>query len=313
VLSITMLKKYRIAALITAYENVDAVLRCISSLHQQSYSIEKILIVDNSKFTPVPHSLNHNNIIVNYNPENIGVSGSLSIGIKWAVEQKYDFLWTFDQDSQPNINCLELLLDAHEKLAQQDQDVGIVAPLPIDSFTNYKLHGLRFDRYKFIPLGVSFQEMYDCDAVITSGSLINLKTAYYVELPNTQLFIDAVDWEYCLNLRKHKLKVYLVPSAILNHQYAQSINVKLPFINQILLIHNYSPLRRYYICRNHTYVEMKFSTSPYLFRLFLHRINYLLKTSLKIIFYESDQKNLKLWACFIGTIDGFLGRLDRRW
>jgi rhamnosyltransferase len=307
-----MLKKYRIAALITAYENIDAVSKCISSLDNQSYLIENTLIIDNSSLTPFLCSLN-NKTIVEYHPENIGISGSLSIGIKWAFEQKYDFLWTFDQDSQPNINCLELLLEAHEKLAQQDQRVGIVAPLPIDPFTNYKLHGLKFDRYKFINLEVSSQEMYDCDAVITSGSLINLKTVCDVKLPSTKLFIDAVDWAYCLNIRRQNLKIYLVPIAILNHQYAQSINAKLPFTNRIFLVHNYSPLRRYYICRNHTYIEISYSSSSYFFRLFLHRIKYLLKTSLKIIFYESDQKNLKLWACFIGTIDGFLGRLDRRW
>jgi GT2 family glycosyltransferase len=48
-----MSSKYRVAALITAYENIDSVLTCINSLDQQSYSVEKILIVDNSEHAPI--------------------------------------------------------------------------------------------------------------------------------------------------------------------------------------------------------------------------------------------------------------------
>ena len=100
---------YKVAAYITAYQDSEALEKTIATIQKQSYKISKIFIVDNST-EPIISATQYQDTIIEYHPENIGVDGGLNISLKWAIEQEYDFLWLFDQDSQPLTDSLEILL-----------------------------------------------------------------------------------------------------------------------------------------------------------------------------------------------------------
>jgi rhamnosyltransferase len=82
---------HKIAAYITAYNDIEATKKCIEAIQEQSYPIEEIFIIDNSKI-PVNILLSQKaNIIIENYPDNIGVAGGLDIAIKWALDNNYDF------------------------------------------------------------------------------------------------------------------------------------------------------------------------------------------------------------------------------
>ena len=314
---------YKIAAYITLYKDVDATEKCLSCLSKQTYPIEKIFIVDNSPEQITSSSVNSEKIIVDFHPENIGIAEGLNIGINWAIKNQYDFLWTFDQDSEPLSTTLEILMDYYEKLKNQEPPIGIIAPLSIDIKSNQELEGAIFSTYKFVPRSkyknsnpraFYHQESYECDIVITSGALINLEAAKNVELPNKDLFIDSVDWDYCMKFKDKGYRIIVITQALMHHNFGDFIKNRFKSNSKLTPVYSYSAMRHYYISRNHTFMETRFSQKSNSLHLsILYRIKSLIKTIGKIILYDSDQKLLKLWACCKGTFDGFIGRLGKTW
>lgn len=304
----------RIAAYITAYEDWEAVEKCLHAIQKQTFPVSHILIVDNSSKNLIPERFEFlEEITVKSFPENIGISGGLKVAVEWFTKSDYDFLWTFDQDSVAEPDCLEKLIFDYHQLIFQDVPVGIIAPLPVDNNTQIEVCGRNFENYRLVPAKDQENDLYECDVVITSGSLIPIKTAREVELPNTNLFIDAVDWEYCFNFKKKGYKIFVSRKAIIKHQFSDLIKVKLPLIGTNILVNNYSPLRQYYICRNHTYFLIKNTSSKYILLSILSRIFYSLRVIFKVTFYEPEQKPQKIWACLIGTFDGFRSKLGKSW
>ena len=306
---------YKIAVYVTAYQDVEALQACIGAIQHQSYPVSFIYIVDNSP-QPLLDSKVSENIIINHHPENIGISGGLNIALKWAIQQEYDFLWTFDQDSQPLPDVLEKLVNSYATLVKQGERIGVIAPLPVDIVTGQKWHGIIFDKYQFVesPLSQEDANIYECDAVITSGSLVSLPAAKNTDLPDEGFFIDAVDWEYCLKFRNNDYKIYVVKDAILEHRFGNSRPPQTIFRKIKFTIYDYSPLRYYYICRNYTFVETRLVENQYyLARSILNRFKFIVIILIKIIFYEKSQISLKVWACFKGTYHGFIGKLGKTW
>ncbi len=315
---------YKVCAYITAYEDCEAVLACIAAIESQSYSIGKILIIDNSRVSDLEKTFEHSkNILVNHHPENIGIASGLNIGISWAISEGYDFIWTFDQDSQPSSETLEILLNYFSKLDSIDEPIGVIAPVSIDRKSNQELEGALFGQYRFIPVSAYHnknlrdfykQDYYDCDIVITSGSLINLKAAENVAFPNKDLFIDSVDWDYCMKFRESGYRVVVVSSAIMIHNFGSYISEHKNLNNTTIPIYNYSSLRYYYISRNHTYIETRLAHKRNAVLLsVLFRCKQLINKIIKIFLYENDKKLLKIWACITGTVDGFFGRLGKHY
>lgn len=307
---------YRVSAYITAYEDKNALSKCIAAINQQSYPIDEILVVDNSKHTLEIESNDGDSVIVRHYPENIGISGGLHIALQWSFDEGYDFLWTFDQDSEPERTSLEALIRSYDKLSKQDDRIGILAPVVTDHHTKQKLHGIVFNGYRFVDAPDCEKQVYfyQCDAVITSGSLVCTDSAKKIELPNPHLFIDAVDWEYCLKFRESNYSIYVIKDAALKHRFGNSERAKAIFRKRPINVSHYSALRYFYMCRNHTYVETRLAVQHRkLLRSILRRIFFLLNVLVKIVFYEKNQTTMKIWACFRGTLDGLMGRLNNKW
>lgn len=307
---------YKVAAYITAYEDVEALNKTITAIQKQSYIISEIFIVDNSK-NPIIGETNSQNIIVESHPENIGVDGGLSIAIKWAIEKGYDFLWLFDQDSEPLTDSLEILLTKYQELSAKNHNVGIIAPKILDINTLQEFPGHIFHDYKFVPKPgyAQLTDYYTCDGVITSGSLVNLNAAKTVKLPKGNLFLDAVDYDYCMNFRYQNYDVIVVKNTIMQHRLGNYSKVKdrLSKINGEIITFTCSPSRYYYACRNHTYFETRQSNKRMLHFCLVHRFKCLVNMIVRVVRYEPDSVFLKVWACTSGTFDGFRGRLGKTW
>ncbi|WP_027404148.1 glycosyltransferase family 2 protein [Aphanizomenon flos-aquae] len=302
----------KIAAYITCYEDQESANMCIEAIEAQSIQVTAIYIVDNSD---KPLSLNDKNELlrIHHYPNNIGIAAGLVKALEWTIDQKYDFLWTFDQDSVPSPNCLEILLTNYHKLSEQDNyKIGIIAPTACDTRTGKIIESVIFanDHFQRIKHNNN-ADIYECDSPITSGSLISLTAAKTICPPCADLFIDGIDLDYGLRLKQKGFHNLIVPKAIMQHNFGSPIQIK--FLNQYRYIQQYSALRYYYICRNHTYLETHFSQGFYRFTSLIRRIKYVLIKIFLIMFYDLEDKQLKIWACLLGTYYGLIGKLTEKW
>jgi rhamnosyltransferase len=301
----------KIAAYITAYNDLEAVQKCLLAINHQSHAIEKIYILDNSPVELITDHKYHN-IYVEHHPENQGIGYGLSWAITEAIQLNYDFLWVFDQDSIPTENCLEKLLDVYLSFPLNEQYFGIIAPTPLDIETNSVVQGVIFNGSYFTACQHQMNaKYYECDAPITSGSLINLAAAKTIDLPSVEFFIDGIDIDYGWRLRQQGYHNLIVTDAIMQHKFGQPVQVN--FFFKKLIIQEYSSLRHYYICRNHTYIETRNAKAYYQLNCIQYRLKYMLFSTIKIILYDSNDKGVKVFACLLGTYHGFIGKLGKIW
>lgn len=201
------MKHLKIAALITAYRDKNAVMACVKALKSQNRPLDLIIIIDNSENAIFNgESLLGDKIVIIKPSFNIGVSGALNEGFCYCIKNEIDWCWTFDQDSVPYPNALSELLDNLPCVYKKyGEDIGIIASTGISkvyktlyrgNYAAWLPHKTKINR-RFL--------VYKCDLVLTAGSMVNLR---YVKLfggPRKELFIDWVDFNYCIEILKKRM------------------------------------------------------------------------------------------------------------
>ncbi|HFH2171723.1 TPA: glycosyltransferase family 2 protein, partial [Shigella flexneri] len=177
--------------------------------------------------------------IFNFN-DNLGIAEAQSIGMKWAFENGADFILQMDQDSIPDPKMVEQLLTCYKKLLKQNVNVGLVGSQDFDKVTG-ELNKARVKKGK--PLTEVY---YEVDSTLSSGSLIPKNSWLIVGGMKDELFIDAVDHEYCWRLRAAGFKVIRNKNALLAHRLGDG---RFKILN-ILSVGLPSPFRHYYATRN---------------------------------------------------------------
>jgi rhamnosyltransferase len=195
-------------------------------------------------------------LIVDNTSNNVGVAAALNKGLKRAIDEGYDWLLTMDQDSVFEPGALKELKDIASTCRE---DIAIVSP------------------FHFIKRTVRKSSIEEVNFTMTSGNLLRISAAKKAGPFEERLFIDSVDNEYCLRLRKNGLKIIRVNKSILNH----SLGTRGSFGN---ITHNAE--RRYYITRNMLYVMKK-----YFPKFFLFGSKELVKSFLLILLIENDKIN----------------------
>ena len=86
---------------------------------------------------------------------------------------------------------------------------------------------------------------------ITSGNLVRMHVIDEVGAYDASLFIDCVDFDFCLRLRRAGYLVHRVPDARMFHRLGEERPVP-AFARRHYILH--SPVRRYYMFRNYLYL-----------------------------------------------------------
>jgi rhamnosyltransferase len=299
----------KILAAVTVYCDKSNLPQLLNALNSQTFPISNLLLIDNSPNQIVSNLDFENNASnITYRakhfPENLGVSGAINYSIEFAKKHEYDAVWFFDQDSIPASDCCEHLL----ALLQSSESVALASCQPILAPDNWEQSGFVFSKYRFQEIKKPelrfHQEIayYECDATITSGSMFKLKSLHTKYPADPRYFIDAVDFEMCFRLKQKHFQIFMCPSARMTHHFGAT---KLAEDNRTRLS-NYSALRLYHICRNHTFLEIECSQSFWKIISFLWRVKFML-WQVKINLMEKTNVYQKTKACFLGTFDGLVG------
>ena len=253
-------------------ENVDAVFR---------NGISRIVIVDNGSAAFGELSARFgadDRIRLIANGRNRGIACALNqIFEEASHEPGIEWVLTLDQDSV----IFDELLD---RFAGHAGEEGVVS-----------LCALKEDRANHNPDEHSDAETEFVNGCYTSGNLVKLSAWREVGGFDSRLFIDMVDYDFCLRLLENGGKILRINQVLFLHSLGEQTPVR--FLGKTRYLLNYSAFRRYYITRNTIYLRRSYALGNSFFP-----PAFLTRNLLKVLLFEQD-KLPKLSASLQGLRD----------
>lgn len=258
----------KLCGVLVAFNPQDVV---INNIKTYLDGLDRLYVIDNSRKNH--EKMFHNKkIIYVANCKNMGIAHALNQGVSLAKEDGYSYILTMDQDSYFEHNAFLEFKREFEK--NKSDEIGIYSPL--HQTNSEKLNGtIRTDSL----------------IVMTSGNILNIKIHQKLGGFKEWLFIDGVDQEYCLNLRKHSYKIQIFENIFLHHPLGKIENKKI--LGHTFMVTNHSAIRRYFITRNRLYIHSLYQD---IFPQFCKReLENTKKEAIKIILFEKDKRKKLHW------------------
>ena len=273
--------------IVAYYPNTDFI-AALDSLAQQ---VARAIVVDN---TPTPQSPDciaiaasrHLNVEVLRNTHNLGIAQALNRGFASSIAAGAAWVVTLDQDSVLSRDCVARLRESADSITVADK-LAIVAASPS---IRPSANRLKSPRRRTV--------------VITSGNLVRVSAYIAVNGFDERLFIDSVDYDFCLRLRCCGYEIWDLPNVAISHALGTKATVR--FLGRTLHYTSYGAGRRYYQFRNRIYLYRRYWAR---FPIFVMRDMFMFTLDLfKTICLETDRQPMRA-ALVRGIRDGVLGRL----
>lgn len=240
--------------------NAAAVIdRAIDALERQTRPPESIVLVDNGSTDGTLERSFPENLTVIRNPANLGVIGSIRVGISHALEHGFDWIWVLDADGIPEPRALDRMLELYDSWpANQQERTGFIACLPRTEPEGAPLHGQLFTRHgRFAVKPKPGESFYPCQITIWSGCLYRLAAIRRVGLPNRDYFIDRGEVEYGYRMMKAGYHGFIHQGAELRQDVSIfSFSKRLKVGPLSVRFYDLPPLRCYYTVRNTLYFAL---------------------------------------------------------
>lgn len=282
------------AVIITFHPDAEFRLR-VAALSAQ---IGFVFIIDNGSGSATAAMLtaleSPGKIATIYNDTNLGVAAALNQGLRRAREEGYRWAVTFDQDSTVLPRFAEIAFGVYRQCPERAR-LGVIG----SAYKDPTVDDLkRINRH---PAASAYAVRR---TAITSGCLTSLDAFGVVGPFLEDYFIDGVDEEYCLRLRRHGYVVVSASEVALTHSIGRMSEHR--WIGVRYLTTNHSALRRYYMTRNVlvTFVRYWSAEPGWVIRKAFWQVYELLG----IVLFESD-KVRKLTAAAFGFLHAFTHRM----
>ncbi len=162
--------------------------------------------------------------------ENLGFAGGNNVGIKWAMENGFDYTYIHNNDGFVTVNAFEPLVEAME----QDKKIAIAQSL-IMMFPETELINTSGNAFQYLGIGfcndfrkrrVDTNLKENKEITYASGAAMLIRTDLLKEfgLWDEDYFLYHEDIEYSFRLKMAGYKVIVVPGSIFYHKYAFSRN-----------------------------------------------------------------------------------------
>jgi rhamnosyltransferase len=281
-----------VLAVVVAYNPAPSIERLCRTLIADGC---KVLIVDNASTTGLDavDACKAAGADILRMAENVGVSGALVAaharagGLRWLL--------TFDQDSVVEAGFVGALRSSS---ATREDHVAMVGPQVVDEHGGAHLQG-----------DSAHSASYHVPLIFTSGALCRVSALDDIGGFRSDLFIDHVDHDVCLRLRRRGWLIAIEPAARMRHSIGAMRTHRVAGAFGIRNSHH-SPERQYYKYRNYVLLVMD-GTARTDRRWELRAGLALAWGPLKIVAFEED-KRAKLGAVAAGVCDGLRGRTGRR-
>jgi len=248
-----------IGVLVVTFNRIEYLRNLIKSLSKIDYPISELLIFDNNSDYPIEHLNFIKEISFSGNPKisikrskiNLGGSGGFHYGIK-ELYQKYDFVWTMDDDVSFNPSALSELVEISKnnvvsvpvKINKNNNVIDVTA-------TNLNLERSFFlqHKYGFVKDIKTESNNLLVETFSFEGVLFPSLIFEKIGLPVNNYFIAHDDLEYSCRLKKNNFQIIL------------SYNAKCKREFEIDRAANFFSWKSYYSIRNYFWVHRDYLDS----------------------------------------------------
>ena len=190
--------------------------------------VDKVILIDNGSdnIREIEDLIKeYLNCILLKNGENMGIAYALNQILKYAYENDVKWFLTLDQDSV----CSRNLINTYSKYIEIP-GVAIITSCIKDRNYELKDSFRENEEYRFVTY------------CITSGALMNTEICERCGGWDNKLFIDNVDGDICINLKKRGYKVLSLHYNGLLHEVGHGKNVK--FLWKKDIVYNHPAMRQ---------------------------------------------------------------------
>lgn len=271
----------RILAVVVSYNGASRLRETVAALRPQ---VGQLCIVDNGS---EPETLavlaeleQGGGVRVQRLGTNTGVAHALNQGIPLARDLGCTWLLTMDQDSVADPG----MIAAYEAAIASTPDAVSLSP-----------------RFAGGP-EASEAAVSVVHSAITSGNLVKMSLFDEVGPYDASMFIDSVDFDFSLRVRRAGHRIHRVARALLHHQLGEPREIPAPFRR---FYSEHSPRRRYYISRNILVVTQRYLFS---FPLFVLKLATVHVVELVLVGFFDPRPWASYRAALRGVGDFLMGR-----
>lgn len=223
----------RVLIVIVSYNGAEYIGDCLSSVYKSTYPRAdfKVLIVDNASTDNTVELIKnqYSDVALIEKEKNVGFVGGNNIGMQYAIDHSYDYVYLLNQDTVVEPNFLDQVVD----LAETKNDIAAVQSKlllfenkeQINSVGN-QIHYLGFGfagGHKTPDRELSVQEI-----TYASGAamLVRVSVLKDIGLFNKDFFMYHEDTDLGWRMWLAGYRVLLEPSSIVYHKYEFSRSIK---------------------------------------------------------------------------------------
>ncbi len=253
--------------------------------------IKNLVIVDNSASGHVHKRLDgiaetYNATLIK-NEKNLGVGEALNQGVEYSKLMGAEWFFCFDQDSQIRPDFFDIMSRA---APSQTNSYFLLGCNYIDEKSNRP-------RITLCKQG-ALCELVERKTVITSGMLIPMPLVELIGGFRADYFIDSVDHEYCLRVRKRNYPVLMTREIGMSHLIGDNQSGLNRFTS---LVPRHNSIRKYYMTRNALLTAKEYWSTEKIWG--LKQLVRIVVETLSVILFEDDKRG-KLGAMVKGIRDG---------
>lgn len=242
------MSKPLVEIIIVNYNNAPDTIECIRSLKKITYENYHIIIVDNGSSDSSVELLLEEKSIEEFEliclSENRGFSAGNNVGIKYAMENKAEYVLFLNNDTLVQANFLTELVEFQERHDECDVAIGKIyyayelkriwyAGGTLSLLTGRTVH----KNYRKRELQI--KEEGPIEVTFATGCCMCLKKNVITDVGkwDEEYFLYEEDSDYCCRMMKARKHIFYIPSSIIYHKVSATTG-------------ELSPLTQYYMARN---------------------------------------------------------------
>ena len=297
----------KVNAVVVTYNRKELLEECLNALLNQSYKLNRIIIIDNASNDGTRQLLkekyNFTNVDVLTLSKNTGGAGGFYYGTKRAINDA-DWVWEMDDDTIPTPTALEELLKAKEKI---NRDISFLAS------TVFGLNGepMNVPHIDERPSENGYSTWYtglkDGIVEIESATLVsllfNINAIKKIGAPHPYFFIWGDDTEYTLRMTHFYGKAFFVGNSEVIHKRKDGQLIS------VLNDSNKNRIKMYKMMYRNNLVCVKNYHSK---NVFFNTLLGDLKISFKALIKSKDHKWLRFKSVQAGIFEYFFGKYNKK-
>lgn len=218
----------RICAVVVTFRRPELLKTCLRALQAQTRLPDTILVVDNNSNDGTLELVAREFPHVETLPlgQNLGGAGGFHHGLKWALENKFDFAWVMDDDGVPAPDCLEILLNKVQLLEKESGKPVVCGAICVqrDDATQLSFPSPLRDEF-----GASTREVATLEKALDAHRVLPGWAAFMnsillprpvletAGLPRAEMFIWGDEVEYAKRIKAAGFPLYTVFDAVHVH------------------------------------------------------------------------------------------------